>query len=154
MSGREREIDPYSYQLGVIDCFNEMVNAGVKRIAMSHPCRTVEERDGYRPPCLEICARYGTKMYDENDSFVTDLFPGEMNRGASHYIFYRNDEDLEMYLALKRRKEELISEGRYEGEERYRIAWDFGKLLSYTDEAVERMIRDTAGKRQAAERDR
>lgn len=26
----KREIDSYSYQLGVIDCFNEMVNAGVQ----------------------------------------------------------------------------------------------------------------------------
>ncbi|WP_347136552.1 hypothetical protein [[Clostridium] symbiosum] len=36
--------------------------------------------------------------------------------------------------------------GGYEGEERYRIAWEFGKLLSYTDEAVGRLIRETTGK--------
>lgn len=141
----KREIDAYSYQLGVIDCFNEMVNAGVKKIAMSHPCRTPEERDECLEACREICARYGTKMYAENDSLVTDLFPEEMNRGASHYIFYKNDEDLDSYLSLRKRKEELIREGRYTGEARYRIAWDFGKLLSYTDEAVERLIRETTG---------
>lgn len=143
MSRTETEIDPYSYQLGVMDCFNEMVNAGVKRIAMSHPCRSIKERDRYRPACLEICAKYGTKMYAEDDSFVTDLFPEEMNRGASHYIFYKKDEDLESYLSLKKRKEELANEGAYTGEARYRIAWEFGKLLSYTDEAVERLIRES-----------
>ncbi len=143
----KREIDAYSYQLGVIDCFNEMVNAGVKKIAMSHPCRTPEERDECLEACRGICAQYGTKMYAENDSFVTDLFPEEMNRGASHYIFYKNDEDLDSYLSLKKRKEELIKEGGYTGEARYRIAWEFGKLLSYTDEAVERLIRETTGEK-------
>ena len=33
-------IDPYSYQCGAIDCFNEMVRAGVKRLALSHPVDT------------------------------------------------------------------------------------------------------------------
>ena len=32
-----RNIDSYSYQCGVIDCFNEMVYAGVKSLALSHP---------------------------------------------------------------------------------------------------------------------
>ena len=50
----KREIDSYSYQLGIIDCFNEMVNAGVKRIAMSHPRRTAEERDQYLEACREM----------------------------------------------------------------------------------------------------
>lgn len=84
----KREIDSYSYQLGVIDCFNEMVNAGVKRIAMSHPCRTAEERDQYLEACREICSQYGTMMYAEDDSFVTDLFPEEMNRGGPNTLFF------------------------------------------------------------------
>ena len=39
----EREIDVYSYQCGVMDAFCEMVHAGVKRIALSHPFPTREE---------------------------------------------------------------------------------------------------------------
>ena len=31
------EIDSYSFQCGVIDCFNEMVAAGVKSLALSRP---------------------------------------------------------------------------------------------------------------------
>ena len=142
----KREIDSYSYQLGIIDCFNEMVNAGVKRIAMSHPRRTAEERDQYLEACREICSQYGTMMYAEDDSFVTDLFPEEMNRGAKHFIFYKKKEDLDCYLELKERQAGLLRAGGYEGEERYRIAREFGKLLSYTDEAVGRLIRETTGK--------
>ena len=47
--GRENGgIDPFSYQLGVMDCFCEMVSSGVKRLAMSHPFSNREERDHYR----------------------------------------------------------------------------------------------------------
>lgn len=31
------EIDTYSYRCGVMDCFCEMVRAGVKSLALSHP---------------------------------------------------------------------------------------------------------------------
>jgi len=72
--------------------------------------------------------------------------PEEMNRGANHFIFYKKKEDLDCYLELKERKAELLRAGGYEGEERYRIAWEFGRLLSYTDEAVGRLIRETTAK--------
>ena len=36
-------LDLFSYQCGVIDAFNEVVKAGVKRIALSHPVSTREE---------------------------------------------------------------------------------------------------------------
>lgn len=38
-----KELDGYSYQCGVIDAFNEVVRAGVKRIALSHPVDSREE---------------------------------------------------------------------------------------------------------------
>ena len=44
-----RQIDDYSYQCGVMDCFNEMVKAGLKRIALAHPSRTKGQRDAYIP---------------------------------------------------------------------------------------------------------
>ena len=40
-------IDPYSYQLGVMDCFCEMVASGLKTLAMSHPFSDRQERDRY-----------------------------------------------------------------------------------------------------------
>ena len=33
-----------------------------------------------------------------------------------------------------------MAEGQYTGEVRRQIAYDFGKLLSYSDEAIERMM--------------
>ena len=39
------ELDRFSYRCGVIDCFNEMVRAGLKPMALAHPCPTREERE-------------------------------------------------------------------------------------------------------------
>ena len=45
------ELDWFSYRCGVIDCFNEMVRAGLKPMALAHPCSTPAERDQYLPFC-------------------------------------------------------------------------------------------------------
>ena len=52
---RVRAVDPYSYNLGVMDCFCEMVGAGVKGLAMSHPFGTREERDSYLEEVRGLC---------------------------------------------------------------------------------------------------
>lgn len=136
-------IDPFSYQLGVMDCFNEMVHAGVKRIALSHPSGTKEERDGFLESAKELCRKYGTGMYPEDEPFITDLFPRALNENTWNIVFYRVDKDLEEYLDLKRRQKELVETGTYEGAARRSIAEGFGRLLGYTEEAIDRKIRET-----------
>ena len=69
------ELDWFSYRCGVIDCFNEMVRAGLKPMALAHPCSTPAERDQYLPFCGEICRQYGTKFFPEDEMLLTDLFP-------------------------------------------------------------------------------
>ena len=44
-----QKIDPYSYQCGMIDAFNEVVKAGGKRLALSHPVDTLEEAQALLP---------------------------------------------------------------------------------------------------------
>ena len=82
-----REIDRYSYHLGAMDSFCEMVAAGVKKLAMSHPCATKEERDSFLPEVKRICDSYGILFYPEDEAFLTDLFPEELNRGTYNYLF-------------------------------------------------------------------
>ena len=43
------QIDHFSYELGAADCFCEMVRAGVKKLALAHPCDTKAERDAFLP---------------------------------------------------------------------------------------------------------
>lgn len=82
-------IDSYSYQCGVIDCFNEMVRAGLKKIALSHPSASIEERNDLIPFSQEICQKYGTHFYAEDDPLLTDLFPVSLNRGTYHIVYWK-----------------------------------------------------------------
>lgn len=135
-------IDTFSYQCGVIDGFNEMVRAGVKALALSHPVDTEAERDALIPFSKQICRAYGTKLYPENDPLLTDLFPCALNQGKFLILFYREDHILEQYIRLKDRKAALVAEGAYFGGNRSRIAWEYGRLLSYSDEAIRRLIHE------------
>ena len=135
-----REIDRFSYQLGAADCFCEMVRAGVKRLALAHPCDSKAERDGFLPEFQKLCARYGVKLYVEDDPLLTDLFPLSMNRGKYNAIFYQDDSVLQEYLNLKEAKRQAKGTGTYTPEVRLQIARRYGKLLSYTEEGIDRLL--------------
>ena len=134
-----RTIDAFSYKLGAADCFCEMVRAGVKCLALAHPCNTKEERDQYLPYFEKLCGEYGVKLYVEDVPLLTDLFPLSMNRGKFNAIFYQEEAVLQEYLGLKAEKEQALKEGTY-GQKRRDIAWRYGKLLSYTDEGIRRLL--------------
>ena len=135
-------IDPYSYQCGVMDCFCEMVRAGVKSLALSHPMDTAEERDALLPYARELCQRYGNQLYIEDEPLLTDLFPASLNRGKHNILFYRAGHVLEEYLRLKERKAALVAGGAYFGGNRSQVAWDFGRLLSYPAEAIRQLVEE------------
>ena len=111
----EREIDAYSYQCGVMDAFCEMVHAGVKRIALSHPCPTREERDSYRvDPKMEEVLRYIAAHLEEPLS--VDLLAREFYL-SRYYLMHRfkavTGYTVHQYISQKRllRAGELIREG-------------------------------------------
>lgn len=133
-------IDSYSYQCGVMDCFNEMVRVGIKSLALSHPMDSAAARDALVPYAMQLCQSYGNKLYLEDAPLITDLFPLSQNQGKFHILFYRADHILEQYLRLKARKAALITEGAYFGGNRSRVAWEYGQLLSYPEEVISRMI--------------
>lgn len=135
-----KTIDTFSYKLGAADCFCEMVRAGVKRLALAHPCPTKEERDQYLPYFEKLCEEYVVKLYVEDVPLLTDLFPISMNKGKFNAIFYQEDAVLQEYLGLKAEKEQAQKEGTYTPEKRRDIAWRYGKLLSYTDEGIQRLL--------------
>ena len=134
------ELDHFSYRCGVIDCFNEMVRAGLKPMALAHPCPTPAERDSYLPFCEEICGKYGTKFFPEDAMLLTDLFPLSANRGTYNIIFYRDEAVRRTYEDLKAEKAALQAAGQYRGEPRRRLACRFGALLGYPEADCLRMI--------------
>ena len=97
-------LDSFSYQCGVIDAFNEVVKAGVKRIALSHPTDTLAECQALIPFSEQICRQYGNHFYVEQEPLLTDLFPVSMNRGKFNILYYRDERDIQLYLSLKEEK--------------------------------------------------
>ena len=134
-----RQIDDFSYRLGIMDCFNEMVKAGLKPMALAHPYKDKKERDEVLPYVIPIVEKYGNMYYLDDDPLLTDLFPLSQNKDTFNIIFYREDKTIETYKDLKLTKAKAIEEGIYQ-EKRKAIAYDFGHLLGYRDADIARYI--------------
>lgn len=143
-----QSIDSYSYQCGFIDCVNEMIRAGVKALALSRPLDSAGERDALIPFARESCRRWGNQLYIEDEPLLTDLFPLSMNQGRHNILLYRAEHVLDQYLRLKTRKRALVEEKAYFGGNRSQLAWEFGRLLSYPEEEIRRLIAENPEKEQ------
>ena len=139
------QIDAYSYHLGAADAFCEMVRSGLKKVALSHPCASKEQRDSFLEDFDALCEKYGVCYYVEDSTIITDLFPASANRGKHQVLFYRSKEDLEEYLLLKAMKKKALEDGTYD-DIRHEIAVRWGRLLSYPEEGIERLIRQNTEK--------
>ncbi len=129
-------MDQFSYACGVMDAFNEVVKAGVKKLALSHPFEWNEEAGQLIAEAERIAAKYGNEMIVERNLLITDLFPTSSNRGKTVILFYRDPQVLKQYQSLKEEKKVLLEKREYQGEARKRIAVEFGHLLSYSDDAI------------------
>jgi len=132
------QMDSRSYQLGVIAAFSEVVAVGVKKLALSAPL-TPEEMAQLFPDAERIAKENGASIYLEKDFLVTDLFPENITAGKQVFLIYLDPIKNE-YLALKSEKEDLIATGQYQGEARTSIARQMGRLLSYPEERIEKML--------------
>lgn len=135
-----RTIDSFSKTIGSMETFNEMLSCGAKNIALGVPVYDKALRDEHMEFAKHICEDCGTQCVNEDDPFITDLFRVSLNKDKYNILFFRDEKYLQAYNELKARKKALVAAGEYKGEARYKIAYDFGKLLSYTDEAIDRMI--------------
>ena len=97
-------------------------------------------------PARSCCHQYGNQLYIEDTPLLTDLFPLSLNQGKFNILFYRAGHILDQYLRLKERKANLVAERAYFGGNRSQLAWEYGRLLSYPDEAIRRLISDNPEK--------
>lgn len=137
-------MDSYSYQCGVIEAFNEIVSSGVKELALSHPA-SAKEIFELLPFVIGITQKYETLYEVENDLLITDLFPVSANKGKTVIIFWKDPDAIEKYRELKKWKAYSLKHGTY-AQTRTDIAYEFGKLLSYSDVAIERLIENNMEK--------
>lgn len=134
------ELDRFSYLCGAMDAFAELVHAGVKQLALSHPCASLAERDALLPFAHGLCEKYDILCQPEDDLLITDLFPARENAGKPLILLFAHPETLAAYRSLKAEKAALLARGVYEGEARRNIARGFGRLLSYDPARIEEAI--------------
>lgn len=143
MSAQAEENQPFvldrtSYSLGAIGAFSEMVLRDVKKLALGSPMSS-SKLDLMMPEITKITDRYGVNLYRETDFLVTDLFPAELTDGKELVLVYKGD-TLTEYLALKERKQILVSSERWIGEERIEVAREFGEMLSYPKPVIDELL--------------
>lgn len=134
------EIDRRSFQLGMINCFAEMVAAGVKRLAISPPLAP-EEFEAIREASAAIVEGSGIRAYLETSLLVTDLQSADFTRGKWSVLYYKDPDTLTAYLALKERKQVLEGRGAYNSKARQQISRGFMRLLSYPDSVIDEKVR-------------
>lgn len=134
----QKKIDLRSYNLGVIGAFSEVVNLGIKKLALSSPLSPGDMAD-LLEDAERIAKKNGVSIYLEKDLLATDLFPEEVSRGQQVLLIYKGEVKKE-YLALKAEKNELVRAGNYRGEARKEIGRKMGRLLSYPEEIIEQML--------------
>jgi len=131
-------MDSYSYELGVVGGFSELIHAGVKKLALSAPMSR-EEMDVFAKDAAEIASVHGVSVYREPELLVTDLFPEDVARNKEVLLLYRGS-TLEAYHSLKSDKEELVRKGDYDSHARIEIARRFGRMLSYSPGEINRLL--------------
>jgi hypothetical protein len=136
-------IDRISFQLGMINCFIEMVACGVKRLALSPPV-SPEDYAAIGPLSDEAVRRFGIHSTLEKSLLVTDLQPEEFTKGKWSILYFAEESVLHEYEALKNRKERLEGTGSYDAHDRRELSRDFMRLLSYPEAQItERLSRPT-----------
>jgi hypothetical protein len=132
------KLDPLSYAIGSFSSFAEIVEIGLKKMALSQAL-PAGEMDRLEHEVRAIAEEWDVRIYREPDFLVTDLFPASATSGKEVLLIYRGD-TLDEYMALKSRKAAMVADGSYDEAARTELAWAMGKLLSYPDEKIERLL--------------
>lgn len=134
------DIDRTSFQLGMINCFAEMVAAGVKRLALSPPLAP-QEYEKIKEASEAIVEGSGIRSHLEESLLVTHLQTPEFTRGKWSVLYFKDGDVLREYLELKERRQKLEADGALTAEAGEEISRAFMKLLSYPEDVIEEKIR-------------
>jgi hypothetical protein len=136
------KIDRISFQLGMINCFVEMVACGVKKLALSPPLLPGDYQK-IQQASEKIVKGFNIKSYLEKSLLVTLLQTEDFTKGKWSILYYKNNDVLESYLELKKKKQELEAVGKYDKAAGKEISREFMRLLSYTEDVIEEKLSKT-----------
>jgi hypothetical protein len=129
-------IDPFSFQLGMINCFVEMVACEVKRLAISPPLSPAEY-NALAPHSEQIVKGFGIASYLEKSLMVTLLQSPEFTHNKYSILYYKTETTLAAYLDLKEKQARLIASDGYDADAQKAISAAFMNLLSYPSDVIE-----------------
>jgi hypothetical protein len=127
-----------SYYAGTISTSAEFVSYGCKKLALSATFSD-EELAALLKHAEQKATEFGIPTYVERELLVTRLFSPTVAEGKTVILFAYNKDVLDEYFALKAFRKKAIQEDRL-SEVEEEIAWRFGRLLSYTDETIKRLL--------------
>ncbi|MBD3413187.1 MAG: hypothetical protein GF421_01995 [Candidatus Aminicenantes bacterium] len=133
------KIDQVSFQIGMINCFMEMVACGVKRLAISPPLQP-EDYEAIENASDILVKEFKVKSYLEKSLMITALQSEEFTKGKWSILYYKDDIVLKSYLSLKKKKAELVREGKYDRNAQKQISREFMRLLSYPETVIEEKL--------------
>jgi hypothetical protein len=136
------KLDKISFELGMINCFVEMVFCGVKTLAISPPL-SPESYDVIGPLSEEIVQGFGIRSYLEKSLLITDLQSEDFTRGKWSILYYEKESVLKDYLELKEKKKRLKEVGEYDETARKTVTREFMRLLSYPENKIEEKLAKT-----------
>lgn len=132
----------FQKESGAFEVLAEMVQAGVKPIALSHPMSSAEI-DLFLPEANRIAEKYEVSIYRESELLGTDLFDSATVKGKELLLVF-NGNNLESYQMLKAKANELNSIGKYTGANREDVSRSFGRLLGYPTSRINDLIAENS----------
>lgn len=133
------KLDRISYEIGMINCFIEMVACGVKPLAISPPIEP-EYLPVMEAVSRELSEGFGTKYYVEQSLMITDIQSAEFTAGKNSILYYQDDGIINRYLEMKKESVELTSQGKYNGKARRDLSVEFGQMLGYPESVILRKV--------------
>lgn len=134
-----KKLDKISFELGMINCFVEMVACGVKKMAISPPL-TPEDYRLVEPLSDKMVQAFGIKSHLDESLLLTDLQTEDFTKGKWAILYYKDDHMLSAYFNLKQKKKELERSGQYDKDNRKDISRQFMRLLSYPEDIIAKIL--------------
>ena len=134
-----RDVDWRSHQLGAMTAFAEVVDNGCKRLALSSPM-TGEQFDSVIDEIREIAGNRGLILHVDDEFLETVLFDHEPIRGKTVIHIVAEQSTVDEYNGLKEKKRAREEAGTLTDEVELEIAWGLGRLLSYDDASIRRLL--------------
>ncbi len=134
-----KRIDRLSFEIGMINCFVEMVACGVKKLALSPPL-SPDDYEKIKPWSEKIVAGFGIKTWLEKSLIATDLQSDEFTAGKWVILYYKTDDVLTSYKELKAKRSKIGEMENPDQTTLKEISKDFMQLLSYPKDVIKQKL--------------